>query len=158
MATKVNPIPAGYHSLTPYLSVKGGARAIDFYKRAFGASEVFRMDAPDGRIGHAELQIGDSRFMLADESDMADAVLKGAQPGTMPSAGFHVYFPDADAAFARAIEAGAKIKRPLQDQFYGDRSGTIEDPFGHIWTLATHIEDVSPEEIKRRVAALAAKA
>jgi PhnB protein len=152
-----NPIPAGYHTLTPYLSVKGGGRAIEFYKRAFGAEEVFRMDAPGGRIGHAELQIGDSRFMLADESDMPDAVLKGAQPGAMPSAGFHVYMPDVDAAFARAVEAGAKIKRALQDQFYGDRSGTIEDPFGHIWTLATHIEDVAPDEMKRRAAAMATK-
>jgi PhnB protein len=110
------------------------------------------MDMPDGRIGHAEMQIGDSRFMLADEMpEMADAVSRSPATLNGTTCGFMVYVPDVDAAFARAVEAGAAVKRPLTDQFYGDRSATIADPFGHVWTLGTHIEDVSPEEMKRRM-------
>jgi PhnB protein len=149
---KVKPIPDGYHTLTPYISVKGAREALAFYKKAFGAQELFHMDMPDGRIGHAELQIGESRFMLADEMpERADAVSRSPVSLGGTTCGFMVYVPDVDAVFARAVEAGAAVKRPLTDQFYGDRSATIADPFGHIWTLGTHIEDVSPEEMKRRM-------
>jgi PhnB protein len=155
MAGKAKPIPEGYHSLTPYLSIKGASSALSFYKKAFGAEEIYRLDMPDGRVGHAELQIGDSKIMLADEMpEMADAVTKSPRTLGATTAGFHVYVADVDAQFKRAVEAGATVKRPVQDQFYGDRSGTVEDPFGHIWTLATHIEDVSPEEIKKRMASM----
>ena len=146
MAAK--PIPEGYHTLTPYLIVKGAARALDFYAKALGAKELFRMAEPSGRVGHAEMSIGDSRFMLADEFPERGAVAPPAPGGRYVT--FLVYVPDVDAAFARAIAAGAKAVRPVQDQFYGDRSGMLEDPFGHQWTLATHVEDVSPEEVERR--------
>lgn len=151
MATQVKPIPEGYHSVSAYISVKGAAEALAFYKRAFGAEELFRMPMPDGRIGHAEIQIGDSRIMMADENDMADAVT--ASPATLggTTVGFNIYVPDVDAQFKRAVDAGATVKRPIQNQFYGDRSGTLQDPFGHIWTLATHVEDVSPDEMNRRM-------
>jgi PhnB protein len=154
MVTKVNPVPAGYHSVTPYISVKGAAKALDFYKVAFGAEVVVRMDMPDGRVGHAEIMIGDSHVMLADEMpDMPDAVSKS--PATLGGTtfGLMIYMDDVDTRFKRAIEAGAMVKRPVQDQFYGDRTGTLQDPFGHIWTLGTHVEDVSPEEMKKRMAA-----
>jgi PhnB protein len=155
MADKVNPIPDGYHSVTPYLSVKGAAKAIEFYKRAFGATELVRMGMPDGRVGHAELQIGDSRIMLADEMpEMSQAVARSPASLGGTTFGLNVYLPDVDAQFQRAIEAGATVKRPVQTQFYGDRSGTVADPFGHMWTLSTHVEDVSPEEMKKRMAAL----
>jgi PhnB protein len=155
MANKVNPIPDGYHSVTPYLSVKGAAKAIEFYKRAFGATELVRMGMPDGRVGHAELQIGDSRIMLADEMlEMSEAVARSPASLGGTTFGLNVYLPDVDAQFQRAIEAGATVKRPVQTQFYGDRSGTVADPFGHMWTLSTHVEDVSPEEMKKRMAAL----
>ncbi len=151
----VAPIPPGYHTVTPYLSIKGAAQALDFYKRAFGAEELFRMDAPGGKIGHAEIQIGDSRIMMADEfPEMPDIVAKG--PATLggTTVGLMLYIQDADAAFKRAVEAGAKVLRPLANQFYGDRSGTVQDPFGHCWTLATHVEDVSAEELEKRAAAM----
>jgi PhnB protein len=158
MAGQAKLVPEGYHSLTPYLSIKGASAALSFYKKAFGAEEVYRLEMPDGRIGHAELQIGDSKIMLADEMpEMADAVTRSPRTLGAATAGFHVYVADVDAQFARAVEAGATVKRPIKDQFYGDRSGTVEDPFGHIWTLATHIEDVSPEEIKKRMASLPAE-
>jgi PhnB protein len=144
----VKPVPDGYHTLTPYLIVKGAAPALDFYAKALGATELYRLADPAGKVGHAEMKIGDSHFMLADEFPEMGAV--GPPGGSGHSVSFLVYVPDVDAAFARAIAAGAKSARPVQDQFYGDRSGTLQDPFGHQWTLATHIEDVSPEQMQRR--------
>ena len=142
------PIPTGYHSVTPYLIVKGAARAIEFYQQAFGATELMRMDGPGGSIGHAEIRIGDSPVMLADEHPE----MGFRSPQTLGGAGVSlvVYVDNVDDLFRQAIAAGAKELRPLQDQFYGDRMGTLEDPFGHVWSLATHLEDVSPEEIRRR--------
>ena len=147
-------MPEGYHTATPYLIASDASRALEFYKQAFGARELMRMAMPDGRIGHAEVQIGDSRIMLADENIMGDAVTKSPTALGGSTAGLALYVPDVDALFKRAVEAGAKTKRPLENQFYGDRSATIEDPFGHVWTLATHVEDVSAEEMKKRMAAL----
>ncbi len=155
MAGKVKPIPDGYHSLTTYLSIKGAAAAIAFYKQAFGAEELYRLPMPDGRVGHAELQIGDSRLMLADEMpEMPGAIAKSPRTLGGVSSGLNLYVGDVDAQFKRAVDAGATVKRPVTNQFYGDRSGTVEDPFGHVWTISTHVEDVSPEEIARRMAAL----
>ena len=155
MAAKVKPVPEGYRTVTPYLSVKGASDAIAFYKKAFGAEELVRMPMPDGRVGHAELQIGDSRVMLADEMpEMGDAVTKSPRSLGGTTFGLALYVPDVDALFKRAVDAGAKQMRPLANQFYGDRSGGVEDPFGHIWTIATHVEDVSPEEMKKRMDAL----
>jgi PhnB protein len=148
----VQPIPEGYHSVTPYLIVKGATSAIDFYKKAFDATEVMRLDGPNGQIMHAELQIGDSRVMLADECPEMGA-LAPQSPGKA-GVGFCLYVENVDEKVAQAIEAGAEVQRPLQDQFYGDRSGTLQDPFGHTWTLATHIEDVPPEEIQCRMEAM----
>ena len=146
----VKPIPDGYHSLTPYLVVDGGAQAIDYYKKAFGATELFRMEH-EGKIGHAEMKIGDSPFMLADEREFKGPKTIGGTPVSIM-----IYVEDCDAVFKQAIEAGGTELKPLQDQFYGDRSGAITDPFGHIWGIATHKEDVTPEEINKRVAAMAA--
>lgn len=146
----VKPIPDGYHSVTPYLIVKGAADAIEFYSKAFGATEVMRLDGPDGKLGHAELQAGDSRIMMADECPEMNA-LAPQSPGSS-GVSICLYVEDVDKVVAQAIEAGAKVQRPLQDQFYGDRSATLEDPFGHVWTVATHVEDVTPEEIDRRMA------
>lgn len=146
----VKPIPDGYHCITPYLIVRDAAEAIAFYERAFGASELMRVGAPNGKIGHAELQIGDSRIMMADEHPEMNA-LAPQSPGSS-GVGICLYVPNVDEVVQRAIDAGAKVERPLADQFYGDRSATLTDPFGHIWTIATHIEDVSPEEIDRRMA------
>jgi PhnB protein len=155
MANQIKTIPDGYHSITPYLSIKGAAEALAFYKRAFGAAEIYRLGMPGGKIGHAEIQIGNSRIMLADEMpEMPDAIAKSPRSLQGTTFGLHIYVDDVDAQFQRAIDAGATVKRPVKDQFYGDRSGTLEDPFGHIWTIATHIEDVSIEEIGRRVAAM----
>jgi PhnB protein len=154
MAAKVKPIPEGYHSITPYLSIKGASDAIAFYKKAFGAEELVRMPMPDGSVAHAELQIGDSRLMLADENMMGDAISKSPRALGSTSVGICLYVADVDALYKRAVEAGVKTKRPLANQFYGDRTATVEDPYGHIWTLMTHVEDVSPEEMKRRMAAL----
>ena len=145
----VKPIPDGYHSVTPYLIVKGAASAIEFYKKAFGASEIMRMAGPEDKVQHAEIQIGDSRVMLADECPEMN-VLAPQGPGNS-GVGICLYVEDVDAIVGRAIDAGAKVQRPLQDQFYGDRSATLEDPFGHVWTIATHIEDVAPDEIQRRM-------
>lgn len=144
----VKPIPEGYHSVTPYLIVKGAARAIDFYKQAFGATELMRMEGPDGTVGHAEIKVGDSPLMLADEHPE----MGYRSPQTLGGAGISlmVYVDDVDEVFPRAISAGAKELRPIQDQFYGDRSGTLEDPFGHVWTISTHKEDLSNEEMLRR--------
>ena len=147
MATKA--IPEGYHSVTPYLVCKGAARAIDFYKQALGATELFRMDAPDGRIGHAEIKVGDSPIMLADEYPESGHRSPQSLGGTGVS--LMVYVDRVDDTFKQAIAAGAKELQPLKDQFYGDRSGTFQDPFGHVWTIATHVEDVPPEEMQRRI-------
>jgi PhnB protein len=150
----VNPIPEGYHSVTPYLIIRGAADAIEFYKKAFGATELFRFPGPDGKIGHAELQIGNSRIMLADE--YPDMGYNGPQTiGGSPVA-LMIYLADVDAVFNRAVEAGATVKEALQDKFYGDRIGTVIDPFGHRWHLATHQEDVSMEEMERRAKAAGA--
>ncbi|MEZ6067306.1 MAG: VOC family protein [Planctomycetaceae bacterium] len=147
-------IPAGYHTVTPYIVVRGAAQAIEFYERAFNAREVLRLPAPNGLLAHAEIEIGDSRVMLADENEELDCPGPQTIGGTASS--ILLYVNDVDALFQQAIEAGAKSLRPVQDQFYGDRSGFLEDPFGHRWSLATHIEDVSQEEAIRRFHALAA--
>ena len=147
MAT-TRPIPDGYGTVTPYIIVKGASRALDFYKKAFGAEEVFRMDGPEGSVMHAEIQIGDSRVMLADE--YPDMGYVGPQPGAGTSTSLYLYVEDVDARFKRAVDAGAKVKRDLRDEFYGDRTGTLADPFGHVWNIATHVEDVPEAEIRRR--------
>jgi PhnB protein len=146
--SKVQYIPKGYNSVTPYLVIKGAAKAIDYYKNVFGATVVVRMDGPDGLVGHAELQIGDSRIMLADENPAMgyrSAQSIGASPVSL-----YVYLPDCDKVVEKAAAEGAKILKPVQDQFYGDRSGFIQDPFGHLWGIATHKEDVSAEEMAKR--------
>ena len=144
----VKPIPEGYHSVTPHLIVRGGADAIEFYQKAFGAVELFRFPGPDGKIGHAELKIGDSPIMLADE--YPDMGYKAPQSFGGSPVSLMIYIDDVDAVFKQAVAAGATVKEPLQDKFYGDRTGTVIDPFGHVWHLATHKEDVSMEEIERR--------
>lgn len=147
----VKAIPDGYHSVTPYLIISGANEAIDFYQQAFGAVELFRMPAPGGKIGHAEIKIGDSPIMLADEfpeMGYKSPRTLGGSPVTLM-----IYVADVDTVFARAIAAGGKEQRPVKDQFYGDRSGTLEDPFGHVWHVATHKEDVSPEEMELRMKA-----
>jgi PhnB protein len=151
----VKPIPDGYHSITPYLIIKGAADAIDFYKKAFGATELFRMEH-NGKIGHAELKIGDSPIMLADEQPEMGYLSPKSLGGTPVS--IMIYLEDVDTVYPQAIKAGGEEIKALQDQFYGDRSGTLKDPFGHVWTVATHKEDVTPEEMDKRVAALSAKA
>jgi PhnB protein len=148
MAGKVKAIPEGYHSVTPYLRIRGASEAIEFYRRALGAVETVRMAMPDGRVGHAELKIGDSTIMLADE--FPEMNIRGPQTLGGTSVSFCIYLEDSDSAFKRAVDAGAKVLRPVQDQFYGDRSGTVVDPYGHEWTLSTHKEDLSPEEFKKR--------
>jgi PhnB protein len=150
MAGKVRPIPEGYHTITPYLVVKGAARAIDFYKKVFGAREKFRMEGPGETVAHAELEIGDSVVMLADENPQHGALSPGTVGGTPVS--IMLYVEDVDRIAEKLAKAGAKTLRPVQDMFYGDRSGGFEDPFGHRWHVSTHIEDVTPEEIERRMA------
>lgn len=150
MPTKVNPIPDGYHSLTPYLYLKGAADAIEFYKRAFGATELFRMNRPDGKVGHAEIKIGDSPVMLADENPDMGALSPQTVGGCPLS--FLIYVEDVDTVFAQAVAAGAKVAAEVEDKFYGDRAGGVSDPFGYTWYIATHVEDVSPEEIGKRAA------
>jgi PhnB protein len=149
----VQPIPEGYHTVTPYLIVNDGVKALEFYEQALGATETLRMPGPDGKIGHAEIKIGDSPIMLADEFPAMGA----RSPKTLGGVGMSIllYVDDADAMFDRAIAAGATVTRPLANQFYGDRSGTVTDPFGHIWTIATHVEDVTEEEMARRAAEMA---
>jgi PhnB protein len=144
----VKPIPEGYHSVTPYLIVKGAARAIDFYKKAFGATEIMRFPGPNNTIAHAEIKIGDSPIMLADEGQ-GNYRSPEAYGGTPIS--LMVYVKDVDGVFKQAVAAGAKSTREVADQFYGDRVGTLVDPFGHTWTLGTHVEDVSVEEMQRRM-------
>lgn len=148
----VQPIPSGYYTATPYLILSNAARAIDFYKRAFGATELMRFGGPDGRVGHAELKIGNSVIMMADETD--DHMFKSPQTLGGTSGSIMLYVPDVDRVFAQAIRAGAKEVRPVINQFYGDRSGFLEDPFGHQWAISTHVEDVSPEEMARRMSTM----
>jgi PhnB protein len=148
MASKVKPIPEGYHSVTPYLIVDGAAAAIDFYKTAFGAVERMRFPAPGGRVGHAEIAIGGSVIMLADEHP--DMGARGPRAFGGSPVTIHLYVEQVDAVVDRAITAGATVQRPVADMFYGDRAGSITDPFGHSWHLATHIEDVPPDELRRR--------
>ena len=148
---KALPIPAGYHSVNMYLSLRDAASAIDFYKRAFGAEQVMKLDMPDGKVAHAEIRIGDTTVMMAEENpDWGNK-----SPLTLGGSPVHlmIYVPDVDASFKKAIAAGGKETRPVKDQFYGDRSGTLKDPFGYEWTVATHIEDVSQEECQRRMEA-----
>jgi PhnB protein len=147
----VKPIPDGYHTATPYLFIKGAARALEFYKQAFGATELMRLSGPGDKIGHAEIKIGDSPIMLADEHPEIGVL--GPQSLGGSSMCILLYVDDVDAAATRAVAAGAKVLRPVKDQFYGDRSGTFADPFGHQWTLATHKEDLSVEEVQKRMAA-----
>ena len=147
---KVKAIPDGYRSVTPYLIVKGAAKAIDFYKKVFGAREKFRMDGPGGAIAHAEIEIGDSVVMLADENPQQGALSPASVGGTPVS--IMLYVEDVGRVAEKLTQAGAKMRRPVQDMFYGDRSGGFEDPFGHHWHVSTHIEDVTPEEIERRMA------
>lgn len=145
--------PDGYHTVTPYITVRGAAAALEFYKTALGATEVMRFDMPDGSVAHAEIQIGDSKVMLGDENPDFGNKSPQALGGT--AGGMCVYVADCDAVFNKAVAAGATVMKPLADQFYGDRSGTVIDPFGHAWTLATHIEDVTEEEMQKRMAAMA---
>jgi len=148
----VKYIPDGYHTATPYLIIKGAAKALDFYKKAFGATELMRMQGPDGKVGHAEIKIGNSPIMLADEfPDMGykSPLSLGGSPVSIM-----LYVENVDKTVERAVAEGAKITKPIQDQFYGDRNGSIHDPFGHVWTISTHVEDVSPEEMQRRAEAM----
>jgi PhnB protein len=150
MSNTVKPIPEGYHSITPYLIIKGAVKALEFYKQAFGATELFRMEH-EGKIGHAEMQIGDSRIMLADEHpDM-----KYLGPDTLGGScvSIMLYVGDVDSVFNQAITAGATEQRAIEDKFYGDRMGSLVDPFGHVWHVGTHKEDVTPEEMEKRLAA-----
>lgn len=150
----VQAIPTGYAGVTAYLIIRDAARALEFYKKAFGAKELMRFPAPGGKIGHAEIKIGEGVVMLADESPE----MGHKSPQTLGATAITLmfYVADVDAQFAKAVAAGGTVKQPVKDQFYGDRSGTITDPFGHIWTIATHKEDLSPEEMQRRMAAMPA--
>ena len=149
---KAQPIPAGHHTVAPYLAVKHGAKALEFYRKAFGATETFKLMMPDGRLGHAELRLGDSLIMLSDEFPE----FGGKAPDTLGGSpvSIHLYVEDVDAFFSRALAAGARERKPVADQFYGDRSGQLEDPFGHLWWVATHKEDVAPAELQKRVQAM----
>ena len=151
MAT-VKPIPEGYHSVTPYLFVRAAALAIDFYKNVFGAAEIMRMPGPNGKIIHAELRIGDSIVMLADENPQTGIMSPQTIGGS--SSSVLVYVENVDAVMQKALENGAKPLHPVKNQFYGDRSGSLLDPFGHMWSIATHVENVSPEEMKKRMSAM----
>jgi PhnB protein len=151
MPNNVKPVPEGYHAITPYLSVNGATEAIGFYKRAFGATEIMRMPGPGGRIGHAELKFGDSRVMLADE--FPDMGFRSPHAFGGSPVHIHFYIDGVDAVVEKAVAAGAKVVRPVADQFYGDRTGTVSDPWGHVWHVATHMEDLSEDEMKKRAAA-----
>lgn len=150
------PIPEGYHTATPYLIIGGAAAAIEFYKKAFGATELFRFPAPGGKIGHAEIKIGDSPIMLADE--YPEMGYKGPQSLGGSPVSLMIYVEDVDSIFNQAVAAGASVKEAVQDKFYGDRTGTLTDPFGHVWHVSTHKEDVSIEEMERRAKAASAAA
>jgi len=155
MANKVNPIPQGYHSVTPYLVVNDAAGAITFYQKAFGAKQVHRMDGPGGKIAHAELKIGDSVIMLSDEMPGSGMRSPKSLGGT--TVGVFLYVEQVDTAFRQAVSAGAKADMPPADMFWGDRYGKLTDPYGHSWSLATHIEDVAPEEMAKRAQVAMAK-
>ena len=148
MSTAVKPIPDGHRTVTPYLAIKNAAKALDFYTRAFGAVESYKLMMPDGRVGHAEIRLGDSLIMLADEFPE----FGGKAPDTLGGSpvSLHLYVEDVDAFVKKAVAAGAKERKPVADQFYGDRSGQLEDPFGHLWWVATHKEDVPPAEMQKR--------
>lgn len=148
MPTKVKPVPKGYHTVTPSLIVSDAKQAIDFYRRAFGAEEIYRFETPDGKIAHAEIRIGDSIIWLADE--MPGACCRSPQALGGTAVNITLYVEDADQLFQRATAAGATVRMPLQDMFWGDRYGEVTDPFGHSWSLSTHKEDVPPEEIRKR--------
>ncbi len=148
----VAAVPEGYHTVCPYLSIKGATKALAFYAEAFGAQELFRMEAPDGSIAHAEIRIGDSPIMMADACEMSPMSSPGEAGGS--TVGIHLYVENVDALYAQALAAGAEVVKAVEDQFFGDRMGTLKDPFGHVWFLSTHIEDLSPEEIGERAAAL----
>jgi PhnB protein len=152
MPNKVKPIPEGHRAVTPYLAIKNAARALEFYTRAFGATEHYRLMMPDGRVGHAEIRLGDSLIMLSDEFPEYG----GKAPDTLGGSpvSLHLYVEDVDAFVKRAVDAGAKEVKPVMDQFYGDRSGQLQDPFGHLWWVATHKEDVAPDEMQKRVQAM----
>ena len=152
MTNKVKAIPDGYHSVTPYLFIKGAGRAIEFYKKAFGAKERLRLEMPGGGVAHAELEFGNSVVMMGDECPSMEA--KSPQSIGGSPVMIHIYVEDVDAVFKRAIAEGAKVLQPVDDKFYGDRSGSVTDPFGHLWGIATHTEDVAPDEINRRAAAM----
>jgi PhnB protein len=155
---KVSYIPKDYNSVTPYLIVKGAAKAIDYYKKVFGATETVRMNGPEGKVGHAELKIGNSRIMLADENpSMGQGHTSAASMGGSPVS-LYVYLPNVDEVVGRATTEGAKILKPVEDQFYGDRTGFFQDPFGHLWGVATHIEDVSPKDMEARMKKMMMKA
>ncbi len=149
------PIPEGYHTITPYLCFKNAAKAIDFYKRAFGAREIMRSEAPGGRIAHAELKIGDSFLMLSDEFPGASTKAPESLGGS--ASALWLYVEDVDGIFNQAVQAGARVVMPVSDQFWGDRWGQLADPFGHVWSLATHTEDVAPDEMMRRAKEAMAK-
>ena len=151
----VKTIPAGHRTVTPYLAIKNDAKALEFYKKAFGATEIFKLMMPDGRLGHAEIRLGDSIIMLSDEFPE----FGGKAPETLGGSpvSIYLYVEYVDGFFKRALAAGAKERKPVMDQFYGDRSGQLEDPFGHLWWVATHKEDVTPEEMQKRVKAMFAK-
>ena len=150
----VKPVPEGYHAVTPYLTLDDAAAAIDYYKQAFGAKERVRMDTPDGRVGHAELEIGDSLVMVSDEVPQGSTRSPKELGGTC--AGVFLYVDDVDAVVKRAVDAGATVTMEVADQFWGDRFGSISDPFGHSWSIATHVEDVPPEEMEQRAKAAVA--
>lgn len=152
----VKPVPDGFHNVTPYLFIRGAGAAIDFYKKVFGATEIMRMPGPIGQIMHAELKMGDSIIMLADENPKMGAMSPQTAGGI--SVSLHVYIENVDDVVQKAIDNGAKLLRPVKDQFYGDRSGTLIDPFGHMWSVATHVEDVSPEEMHKRATAAMSQA
>jgi len=154
-AGKIRPIPEGYHSVIPYLTIDGAERAIAFYKAAFGAKEVLRIAHPDGKIGHAELGIGDSKIMLSDEFPEMGA--HGPRLSGGSGVSIHLYVEDVDATAKRLAAAGAKTLRPIEDKFYGDRMGSFEDPFGHVWHVATHTEDVPQQELHKRAQAAIAE-
>jgi PhnB protein len=151
----VQPVPEGYHTVTPYLTVDDAAGAIEYYKKAFGAKERVRMEAPDGSIGHAELEIGDALVMLSDPFPQATSKTPKELGGT--TAGVFLYVEDVDAVVKQAVDAGATVTMEVADQFWGDRFGSVTDPYGHLWSVATHVEDVPPEEIAERAKAAMAE-
>jgi PhnB protein len=149
MPTQAKPIPEGYHTATPYITLNDASRAIDFYKRAFGAQVVARMDGPDGKVAHAEIRIGDSIIMLGDEMPGMGNRSPQSLGGT--TGGIMLYVENADAVFNQAVSAGAQVEMPVADMFWGDRYGRLKDPFGHSWSVGTHVEDVAPAEMSKRM-------